>query len=90
MSTGLRPNDQMHLPGLGVPVDPWTGFVLPPVITARLQKLKEAERNFRLTLHELDGTTEGSRPGNRRMAIAFEKLEEAQQWAAAAVMHGGD
>ena len=25
MST-MRPNDQMHLPGLGVPVDPRTGF----------------------------------------------------------------
>ena len=90
MSGSARPNDQMHLPGLGVPVDPWTGFVLPPVVTARLTKLKEAERAFRLVLHELDGSTEGSRPGNRRMAIAFEKLEESMLWAAGAVMHGGD
>jgi hypothetical protein len=80
----------MHLPGLGVPVDPWTGFVLPPVVVQRLTKLKEAEEAFRLTLHELDGTTKGSRPGNRRMALAFTKLEEAMLWAGAAVMHGED
>jgi hypothetical protein len=80
----------MHLPGLGVPVDPWTGFVLPPIVTERLKKLKEAERAFKLVLHELDGTTEGSRPGNRRMALAFTRLEEATQWAAAAVMRGED
>jgi hypothetical protein len=86
MSSGLRPNDQMHLPGLGVPVDPWTGFVLPPVVTARLQKLKEAERNFRLVLHELDGTTEGSRPGNVSMAAAFTRLEEATMWASNAIL----
>jgi hypothetical protein len=90
MSTGLRPNDQMHLPGLGVPVDPWTGHLLPPVVTARLAKLKEAERAFRLVLHELDGTTEGSRPGNRRMAVAFIHLEEAMMWAGGAVLHGED
>ena len=90
MSTGLRPNDQMHLPGLGVPVDPWTGHLLPPVVTARLAKLKEAEKTFRLVLHELDGTTEGSRPGNRCMAQAFIRLEEATQWAFAAVMGHGD
>ena len=35
MSGSARPNDQMHLPGLGVPVDPWTGFALPPVVTER-------------------------------------------------------
>ena len=93
MSSGLRPNDQMHLPGsgLGVPVDPWTGFVLPSVITGRLQRLKEAERAFRLVLHELDGTTEGSRPGNRGVALAFTKLEEAMLWASASVMgHTGE
>jgi hypothetical protein len=80
----------MHLPGLGVPVDPWTGHVLPQVIVTRLVRLKEAERAFRLLLHELDGTTEGSRPGNRRMALAFTKLEEAMLWAGEAVMHGDD
>ena len=88
--TGLRPNDQMHMPGLGVPVDPWTGFVLPPVVIQRLQRLKEAEREFRLVLHELDGTTEGSRPGNRHMARAFDKLEDAQHSAFAAIMSRGD
>jgi len=41
-------------------------------------------------LHELDGTTEGSRPGGRGMANAFTKLEEAMMWASAAVMgHSG-
>jgi len=90
MSGSARPNDQMHLPGLGVPIDPWTGWVLPPVVVERLKKLKEAERAFRLALHELDGTTEGSRPGNRRMALAFTNIEQATQWAATAVMHGDD
>ena len=90
MSGSARPNDQMHLPGLGVPIDPWTGWVLPPVVVERLKKLKEAERAFRLALHELDGTTEGSRPGNRRMALAFTNIEQATQWAAAAVMHEDD
>ena len=89
MSGSARPNDQMHLPGLGVPVDPWTGFVLKPVVTERLKKLREAERQFRLVLHELDGTTEGSAPGNRQMALAFTKLEEAMLWAGAAVIDGG-
>jgi hypothetical protein len=79
----------MHLPGLGVPVDPWTGWVLKPITTQRLQKLKEAEREFRLLLHELDGTTEGSATGNRRMALAFTKLEEAMLWAGSAVIEGG-
>lgn len=93
MSSGgsFRPNDQMHLPGLGVPVDPWTGQYVPPQVVARLEKLKEAERAFRLALHELDGTTEGSRPGDRRMALAFTNLEQASLWAAAAILdhHGG-
>jgi len=86
MSGGLRPNDQMHLPGLGVPVDPWTGFMLHPVVTERLKKLKEAEHAFRLVLHELDGTTEGSTPGNRSMALAFTKLDEVAMWAFAATI----
>jgi hypothetical protein len=90
MSSGLRPNDQMHLPGLGVPVDPWTGHLLPPVVGLRLRKLIEAEKAFRLVLHELDGTTEGSRPGNRRMAIAFTHLETAMLWAGNAILHGED
>jgi len=88
--SGLRPNEQMHLPGLGVPVDPLTGWVLKPVVTQRLAKLKEAETAFLVVLHELDGTTVGSRPGNRRMALAFTKLEEAMLWAGAAVMYGED
>jgi len=84
--SSMRPNDQMHLPGLGVPVDPWTGFALPPIITERLKKLREADRAFRLVLHELDGTTEGSNPGDSRMAMAFTKLEEASLWASAALL----
>jgi hypothetical protein len=87
--SSVRPNDQMHLPGLGVPVDPWTGHLLKPITTARLQQLKQAEREFRLTLHALDGTTEGSSPGGRHMAHAFIKLEEAMMWAGAAVIDGG-
>jgi len=90
MSGSMRPNDQMHLPGLGVPIDPLTGQVLKPVITERLRQLKEAEIKFRMVLHDLDGTTYGSRPGNRRMALAFTKLEEAMLWASDAVLHGED
>jgi hypothetical protein len=91
MSSGHRPNDQMHLPGLGVPVDPWTGELLKPVVTARLARLKDAEGVMRQILHELDGTSVGSRPGDRRMALAFTKLDEAVMWASAAVMdHHGD
>ena len=90
MSGSARPNDQMSLPGLGVPVDPWTGQLIKPVTSARLARLKEAERAFRLTLHDLDGTTEGSRPGNRRMALAFTKLEEAMLWAGEAILRGDD
>ena len=80
----------MSLPGLGVPVDPWTGQLIKPVTMARMARLKEAERAFRLALHDLDGTTEGSRPGNRRMALAFTHLEEATLWASAAVLDHGD
>jgi hypothetical protein len=86
MSGSARPNDQMHLPGLGVPVDPWTGFVLKPVVTERLKRLKEAERVFRAVLHELDGTTEGSMPGNRQMALAFTALDQTRLWAAASII----
>ena len=86
MSGSARPNDQMHLPGLGVPVNPWTGHVLKPVVTQRLVRLKEGHAAFRAILHELDGTTEGSVPGNRHMALAFTKLEEAMMWASAAVL----
>jgi hypothetical protein len=88
MSGSARPNDKMHLSGLGVPVNPWTGFVLQPVTVARMTKLKEAEEAFREVLHELDGTTKGSQPGNRRMALAFTKLEETMLWAGAAVLDG--
>jgi hypothetical protein len=89
--SGLRPNDQMSLPGFGVPVDPTTGERLSPVHIARLQKLLEATNEFRLILHHLDGTSLGSRPGDRRMARAFIRLEETYMWAAAAVLdhHGG-
>ena len=89
--SSMRPNDQMSLPGLGIPVDPWTGFPLKPTIIARLTRLKEMDRQLRATLHDLDGTTPGSRPGDRRMAIAFTKLDEAVMWASAAIMeHHGD
>ena len=59
-------------------------------MTARLKKLKEAEHAFRMVLHELDGTTEGSRPGNRRMALAFTSVEEAVLWASTAILNPGD
>ena len=86
MSSGHRSNDQMSLPGFGVPVDPWSGERLTPLHIARLARLQEAAGAMRQILHELDGTTEGSRPGDRRMALAFTKLEEAQMWASAAVL----
>jgi hypothetical protein len=84
--TGFRPNEQMRLPGLGVPVDPWTGEMLTTVAINRLARLKDAEGVCRQILHELDGTSLGSRPGDRRMALAFVKLEEAMMWASAAVL----
>lgn len=87
---GVRPNEAMSLPGFGVPVDPWTGQLLKPVICARLTRLRDAEKVFHLALHELDGTTEGSRPGDRRMALAFTKLEEAMLWAGAAILNPED
>lgn len=84
--TGFRPNDQMHLPGLGVPVDPRSGELLSTTTLSRLARLKDAEGVMRQILHELDGTSLGSRPGDRRMALAFTKLEEAVMWAQAAVL----
>ena len=90
MSSGLRPNEQMHLPGLGVPIDPWTGDLLSPVKLARIRRLQDAEGVVRQILHELDGTSPGSRAGDRRMAMAFTRLEEAVMWAAAAVLDHGD
>ena len=81
----MRPHDPV--PTLGVPVNPWTGAPLPPVMVQRLQRLKTAEQDFRLVLHELDGTTEGSRPGDRRMALAFTRLEEAMAWASSAILN---
>lgn len=90
MSGSHRPNDQMSLPGFGVPVDPHTGERLLPVVITRLSALREAEKVFRALLHDLDGTTMGSRPGDRRMALAFTKLEEAVMWASAAVLGHGD
>jgi hypothetical protein len=81
----------MHLPGLGVPVDPWSGELLSHVALARLRRLQDAEGVVRQIFHELDGTSLGSRPGDRRMAMAFTKLEEAVMWASAAVLgHHGD
>ncbi len=84
--TGFRPNEQMHLPGLGVPIDPRTGELLTPTAMARLARLRDAEGVLRQIFHELDGTSLGSRPGDRRMALAFTKLEEALMWASAAVL----
>jgi hypothetical protein len=86
MNSGHRPNEQMRLPGLGVPVDPRTGEMLSSVALARLARLKDAEGIVRQIFHELDGTSLGSRPGDRRMALAFTKLEEALMWASAAVL----
>jgi hypothetical protein len=83
---GFRPNEDMRLPGLGVPVDPRTGELLSNTTIARLARLKDAEGIFRQILHELDGTSVGSRPGDRRMALAFTKLEEAIMWASAALL----
>ena len=82
----LRPNDQMRLPGLGVPIDPQTGELLSTTTLARLARLKDAEGIVRQILHELDGTSPGSRPGDRRMALAFTNLEQTMMWASAAVL----
>jgi hypothetical protein len=88
---GFRPNEQMRLPGLGVPVDPRTGELLNPVVMARLARLKDAEGIVRQIFHELDGSTIGSPPGHRGMVHAFNKLDEAMMWAAASVLgHAGD
>jgi len=86
MMPGFRPNEHMSLPGLGVPVDPLTGELLKPVVLARLVRLKDAEGVVRQILHELDGSTVGSRPGDRRMVLAFTKLEETMMWATAAIL----
>ena len=87
----FRPNEQMRLPGLGVPVDPTTGELLSTTTIARLARLRDAEGVMRQILHELDGTSPGSRPGDRRMALAFTSLEQSIMWATAAVLdHYGD
>jgi hypothetical protein len=81
----------MSLPGLGVPVDPHTGQLLSRLAISRLAQLNETVKVLRQVLHDLDGTTLGSRPGDRRMALAFTKIEEAQMWASAAILdHYGD
>ena len=87
MSDAIRQNLDMRPPPLGVPVDPMTGWPLGPVTLERLKKLKEAKQAFQLVLHELDGTTEGSRPGDFRMSQAFTKLDECALWASAAVLN---
>lgn len=84
-----RPNEEMRPPPLGVPVDPVTGWPLQQRTLNRIKRLRDAEREFRVVLHELDGTSEGSSPGNRRMALAFTKLEEAMLWATEAVLDRG-
>jgi len=88
--SSMRPNSQMSLPGLGVPVDPMTGGLLKVEVIQRVRRLKDAESEFCNWLHELDGTTPGSRPGDRRMLMAFTKLEEASMWAEAAILDRGD
>jgi hypothetical protein len=84
--TGFRPNEQMRLPGLGVPIDPLTGELIQPPVLARLTRLRDAEGIVRQILHELSGSTLGSRPGDRRMRMAFTKLEETMMWATAAIL----
>jgi hypothetical protein len=71
---------------LAVPVDPFTGFPLPSVAQARITRYRDAEREFRLVLHELAGTTEGSHPGDRRMAKAFDRLDELGLWVVAGIL----
>lgn len=88
--TSFRPNEQMHLPGLGIPVDPCSGEPLRPEVLRRIRQLREAEMEFCRVMHELDGTSEGSRPGDRRMAHAFNRFEEAVMWAEAAILDHGD
>jgi hypothetical protein len=80
----------MSLPGIGIPVDPQTGFPIKQVTIERLRQLKDAEKQLLAVLHALDGTTMGSRPGDRRMLMAFTKLEEAIMWAEAAILDRGD
>jgi hypothetical protein len=80
----MQPRDQVLQ--LGVPVNPWTGRPLPPVLFERVQRYRQAEREFRLALHELTGTTEGSRPGDARMIEAFRKLDEVTLWMLAGLL----
>lgn len=80
-----RPHDPA--PELAVAVDPWTGWPLKPQARTRLARLKEAEQAFRASLHAIDGTAEGSHPGDRRMALAFTKLDEVVLWAQNAILN---
>ena len=79
----LGPRD--HTP-LAVPVDPFTGFPIASTTLERIRRYQEAAALFRAVLHELDGTTEGSRPGDRRMVIAFTKLDELGMWVSATLL----
>ena len=79
----LGPRDSTQL---AVPVDPFTGSPLAPVTLERIRRYREAELLFRSVLHELDGTTEGTRPGDPRMAAAFTKLDELGMWVAAVLL----
>jgi hypothetical protein len=71
-------------------VDPHNGYPIKQVTLERLRQLKDAEKVMLSVLHTLDGTTVGSRPGDRRMALAFTRLEEAVMWAEAAILDRGD
>lgn len=81
----MRPHDPIP-PGIAYPVDPWTGFPLKPVQQERMQRLRNAAKDFRQALHDLSGTTLGSPPGDPRMAMAFQRLGEALMWAQDAVL----
>ena len=92
MSSGFRPNEQMILPGLGIPVDPLTGELLSPVadhadLGAQRSRESVPPAPPRTRRHHsgLDG------PATAAWRMAFTKLEEAQMWATAAVLdHYGD
>ena len=81
----MRPHDPVP-PGIAYPVDPWTGHPLKPVTQARIARLKEASEAFLRALHDLDGTSYGTRPGDPRMASAFTKVDEAVMWATWALL----